>query len=66
MSSKPTQFTLLRVKKRQKIQSSFQKRITAHFTFPEITTNFRLNHFIRLCTCVLYKYGKSKKRATDK
>lgn len=38
MSSKPTQFTLLRVKKRQKIKSSFQKPITVHFTFSEITT----------------------------
>ena len=61
MSSKPTQFTVLWVKKRQKIQSSFQKRITAHFTFSEITTTSDWNHFIRLCTCVLYKYGKSKK-----
>ena len=66
MSSKPTQFTLLRVKKKQKIQSSFQKRITAHFTFSEITTS---SDWIILLGCahVCYTNRESKKkRSTDK
>ena len=63
MSSKPTQFTLLRVKKRQKIQSSFQKRITTHFTLSEITTNFRLNQYILLaCVHVCYRNRESQKK----
>ena len=64
MSSKPTQFTLLKVKKKQKIQSSFQKRITAHFTFSEITTS---SDWIILLGCahVCYTNRESKKKKVN-
>ena len=64
MSSKSTQFTLLRVKKRQKTQSSFQKRdYSALYLFGN-NNNFRLNsnQYILLgCVHVCYPNRESQK-----